>query len=99
MAAKVVDLSRCPSAKERAKMVKVFNEELAVLVQLRSPRIIQMYGAVYDEDVLMLVMDLANSGNLREFLDGNPDAQPNMRLTLLLDVAVGMEYLHKKQVL
>ena len=40
-AAKVVDLSKA-TKKERSRMVTVFEEELAILVLLRSPRIIQV---------------------------------------------------------
>ena len=35
---------------------------------------------------------MANSGNLRQYLDGNTDVLPALRLAILLDVAFGMEY-------
>ena len=39
-----------------------------------------------------------DSGNLREFLDVKTDTPPSMRRTLLVDVALGMQYLYQKQV-
>ena len=37
------------------------SKSLAIRVQLRSPRIVQVYGAVYEEKMVMLVMDLVAS--------------------------------------
>ena len=44
-----------------ARMSTSMSKSLAIRVQLRSPRIVQVYGAVYEEKMVMLVMDLVAS--------------------------------------
>ena len=36
-------------------------KSMSMRMQLRSPRIVQVYGAVYEEKMMMLVMDLVAS--------------------------------------
>ena len=50
-----------------------FKRELEVMVGLRSPQIIEVYGAVLQGKQLSIVMELSPRGNLCQFLNKNRD--------------------------
>ena len=47
-------------------MSTCMSKRMSMRMQLRSPRIVQVYGAVYEEKMVMLVMDLVVSARIDE---------------------------------
>ena len=50
-----------------------FEKELEVMVGLRSPQIVEVYGAVLQDRQLSIVMELSPQGNLCHILHKNKD--------------------------
>ena len=90
------------TASGRAKMMKDFATELAIMVKLRSPRIVQVFGVVTtDASYLGLVVEMCAGGTLREALDADDYAtsiDEAQRRSWLSDIAIGMAYLYSKGV-
>ena len=56
-------------------MMKDFSTELAIMVKLRSPRIVQVFGVVTtDSSWLGLVVEYCSGGDLRAALDADDAA-------------------------
>ena len=82
-------------------MMKDFSTELAIMVKLRSPRIVAVYGVVTtDSTWLGLVVEYCGGGDLREALDADDAASIDeaQRRSWLSDIALGMAYLYSKGV-
>jgi serine/threonine protein kinase len=82
-------------------MMKDFSTELAIMVKLRSPRIVQVFGVVTtDASYLGLVVEYCGGGDLREALDADDAASIDeaQRRSWLSDIAMGMSYLYSKGV-
>ena len=89
------------TASGRAKVLKAFSTELAIMVKLRSPRIVQVFGVVTtDASYLGLVVEYCGGGDLREALDADDAASIDeaQRRSWLSDIALGMAYLYSKGV-
>ena len=90
------------TASGRAKVLKAFSTELAIMVKLRSPRIVQVFGVMTtDASYLGLVVEMCAGGTLREALEADDYAtavDEAQRRRWLLDVALGMAYLYSKGV-
>ena len=81
--------------------MKDFSTELAIMVKLRSPRIVSVYGVVTtDSSWLGLVVEYCAGGDLREALDADDAASIDeaQRRSWLSDIALGMAYLYSKGV-
>ena len=90
------------TASGRAKVLKAFSTELAIMVKLRSPRIVQVFGVVTtDASYLGLVVEMCAGGTLREALEADDYAtavDEAQRRRWLSDIAIGMAYLYSKGV-
>jgi len=90
------------TASGRAKVLKAFSTELAIMVKLRSPRIVQVFGVVTtDTSYLGLVVEMCAGGTLREALEDDDYAtavDEAQRRRWLSDIALGMSYLYSKGV-
>ena len=96
---KKIDQRGITAAKRKNKL-KSFKRELAIMVQLLSPRVVTVLGVVTtDETFLGLVTEYCAGGALRHRLD-DEDAviTSGQRWTWVSDVAVGMAYLHSQGV-
>ena len=86
------------TAVARSKVMKSFSMELAIMVKLRSPRIVTVLGVVTtDPTWLGLVVEFMAGGTLREALDAEDYAaavDEARRRRWLGDVALGMSYLY-----
>ena len=83
------------------KMMRDFATELAIMVQLRSPRIVAVFGVVTtDSSWLGLVVEYCSGGDLREALDADDATSIDeaQRRSWLSDIALGMAYLYSKSV-
>eukprot|EP00937_MAST-01D_sp_MAST-1D-sp2_P002342 g2342.t1 len=107
VALKVIDLRTVPKGKEgRDRVIDDFNSELRIMVQLRNPRVVHIYGAIQQTNELMLVIELAPHGTVRELLDRRREAalpfdaeNEELIRRLLYETACGMHYLVQKGVL
>ncbi|KAF8174668.1 kinase-like domain-containing protein, partial [Mycena galopus ATCC 62051] len=79
-------------------LLKEFSREALIWHQLCHPNLLPFFGLYYHDldNRLCLVSPWMENGNIVEFLRKSP---PDMdRLSLILDVALGLEYLHKQKV-
>ncbi|KAH7903202.1 kinase-like domain-containing protein [Hygrophoropsis aurantiaca] len=76
------------------KQIKAFAKEAVLWAQLSSPYVLPFYG-VYpinaNADRLGLISPWMKNGNLTQYLDKTP---PIDRLSLIKDIALGLNYLH-----
>jgi serine/threonine protein kinase len=70
-------------------------DELDVAVRLRNPSIVQVFGAVFSNEHLLLVMEYCPGGSVRARLDEKPRCtlSRNARVLILGQVAEGLKYL------
>ncbi|KAH7921524.1 kinase-like protein [Leucogyrophana mollusca] len=75
-------------------LTKVYSGEAALWAQLSNPYVLPFYGVYYlpePSPQLCLVSPWMENGALTIYLKNNPQAN---RLSLMLDIALGIEYLH-----
>ncbi|TDL24594.1 kinase-like protein [Rickenella mellea] len=78
----------------RECVLKEFSHEAVIWRQLRHPNILPFYGVFKGDalfDRLCLISPWMDAGNVNDYLGDHPDSD---RLSLLSDVAQGLEYLH-----
>ncbi|KAJ7678058.1 kinase-like domain-containing protein [Mycena polygramma] len=78
-------------------VLKEFGREALIWRQLCHPNVLPFFGVYYLENRLCLISPWMENGNMMEFLTNeNPDHED--RLSLILDVALGLQYLHEQNV-
>ncbi|KAJ7472388.1 kinase-like domain-containing protein [Mycena galericulata] len=78
-------------------VVKEFGREALIWRQLCHPNLLPFFGFFYLDKRLCLVSPWMERGNIMEYLrKESPDTEK--RLSLILDVALGVEYLHINRV-
>ena len=86
-------------ATKRQKMLNSFKSELAIMTQLRSPRVARFYGVVTtDTTFLGLVMEYCARGSLRDALNTDDEITSDRRRIWVSDVALGMSHLYSQGV-
>ena len=77
---------------------KYFTEECLLHSQLRHPNIVQFIGIHYPQGstVPMLIMEYLPL-SLRHCLETTPHLLPDVKYSILLDVASGLNYLHSRR--
>ncbi|KAJ7803305.1 kinase-like domain-containing protein, partial [Mycena leptocephala] len=76
-------------------VLKEFGREALIWRQLCHPNLLPFFGLYYLDNRLCLVSPWMENGNVTEFLNNEPNAN---RLSLILDVALGLKYLHEQNV-
>ncbi|KAJ7666759.1 kinase-like domain-containing protein [Mycena polygramma] len=76
-------------------ILKEFGREALIWRQLCHPNLLPFFGVYYLDNRLCLVSPWMENGNIMEFLRTQPNAH---RLSLILDVALGVRYLHRQRV-
>ncbi|KAJ7300978.1 kinase-like domain-containing protein [Mycena albidolilacea] len=76
-------------------VLKDFGREALIWRQLCHPNLLPFFGLYYVDNRLCLVSPWMQNGNIMEFLRKPVNRD---RLSLILDVARGLEYLHKQKV-
>ncbi|KAJ6618142.1 kinase-like domain-containing protein [Mycena sp. CBHHK59/15] len=77
-------------------VLKEFSREALIWRQLSHPNLLPFFGVYYLDKRLCLVSPWMKNGNILEFLKKVPSETD--RLSLMLDIATGLEYLHEKHV-
>jgi len=91
-----VALKRIPTTEqERAARAR---EEAALLAALDHPNIVRLHHAVRGRDCLVLVLDLADRGSLRELLQVRGRLTAGEVVTALSPVAAALAYLHGRAI-
>jgi len=94
-AAKILDLGSFEDEYQAAAK-KAFLTEISTLQSLSSsPRVLRFYGACKSPDLqkLAVVMEYAQNGTIRSFLDQSKKPRLAVKQRLLTEIAFGMEYL------
>ncbi|KAF8186920.1 kinase-like domain-containing protein [Mycena galopus ATCC 62051] len=76
---------------------RAFGREALIWRQLSHPNLLPFFGLYYLETRLCLVSPWMSNGNVLKFLE-NVLPPDTVRFSLMLDVAMGLEYLHENQV-
>ncbi|KAJ7050807.1 kinase-like domain-containing protein [Mycena amicta] len=78
-------------------ILKEFGREAAIWGQLCHPNVLPFLGIYYLEKRLCLVSPWMEAGHIMKFIT---NTEPTMaeRLSLILDVAFGLQYLHKEKI-
>lgn len=78
-----------------------FFRELETMIYLRSPHVVQVYGAITSrKDAFVVVMELLVGGDLRMFLKSVKEPLSDDRARQIIkDVCMAMTFLHKKRVI
>ena len=71
--------------------------EAGMMAILRHPNVLQLFGCSLTAQAIWIVSELCSLGSLRQMLDDNDRVLPlESRLSLALQVAEGMTYLHNQ---
>ncbi|KAJ6495966.1 kinase-like domain-containing protein [Mycena vulgaris] len=76
--------------------LKEFGREILIWRQLSHPNLLPFFGLYYIETRICLVSPWMDNGHLVEFLKNAPSDLNH--LSLILDVSMGLEYLHSRRV-
>jgi serine/threonine protein kinase len=71
--------------------------EAGMMAILRHPNVLQLFGCSLTAQAIWIVSELCSLGSLRQLLDDNERSLPlEVRVSLALQVAEGMTYLHNQ---
>ena len=85
--------------KQKQKIIHDFTNEVVIMMDLRSPRIVNIYGVITtNADSLCLVMEYCPRGDLRVFLDSGEAIDERHKLGMAYEIAAGMAYLYSRGV-
>jgi serine/threonine protein kinase len=80
---------------DQAHLIREFMQELAVLRKVRHKHIVQLIGASTSPPKLCIVTEFMRRGSLLDYLHRHHPLRPGVQVKLALDVARGMDYLHR----
>ena len=82
---------------ERHSIIEEIVGEAGVMACLRHPKILQLYGCSLTMQAIWIVSELCTKGSLRMVLNDKKIALPLLKkISICLDVADGMLYLHSR---
>ncbi|CAN6199811.1 unnamed protein product [Urochloa humidicola] len=86
---------------ETDKLIVEFWREAAILSKLHHPNVLAFYGIVNNGPggTLATVTEFMASGSLKKVLRKEKFLDRRKRISLAMDVAIGMEYLHSKDII
>jgi hypothetical protein len=84
---------------ERNKIIEEIVGEAGIMACLRHPKILQLYGCSLTLQAIWIVSELCIRGSLRSILDDVDHTKISLlkKLSICIDVADGMMYLHTRQ--
>ena len=88
------------TALQREKLFRDFSSELAVMVEMRSPRVVSVFGVVtVDPTFFGLVLEFCPGGDLRARLDDeSATIEDPLKRLWLSDIAMGMDYIYVRDI-
>ncbi|CAF4182314.1 unnamed protein product, partial [Rotaria sp. Silwood2] len=86
------------SAAQNAQARKNFINEALLLQQYKHKNIVKFLGIAAIRDPLMIIMELIEQGSLNNYLKNNDVRVPQL-IQMCYDIAKGMEYLEKRNVI
>ncbi|KAJ7607025.1 kinase-like domain-containing protein, partial [Mycena polygramma] len=78
-------------------LLKEFGREALIWRQFCHPNLLPFFGLYYFQQRLCLVSPWMNNGHIRAFLK-TETCSPSRHLSFILDIALGLEYLHEQGV-
>jgi hypothetical protein len=85
-------------SQQSESLVEEIIGEAGLMTCLRHPKILQLYGCSLTPQAVWIVCELCERGSLRMLLDDAHTPLPNEhKLSLCMDVADGMQYLHRRK--
>ncbi|KAJ6551298.1 kinase-like domain-containing protein [Mycena capillaripes] len=78
-------------------VLKEFGREAVIWRQLCHPNVLPFFGVYYLEKRLCLISPWMENGNIMKYV-ANKNPSTTDRLSLILDVALGLQYLHREEV-
>ncbi|XP_060536177.1 uncharacterized protein LOC132708084 [Cylas formicarius] len=98
MEVKRVAVKRLKSSTESSLCLQDFEREIEIMKTLRHPNIVEILGVLRNPEIA-LVMEYVQHGSLQSFLKINKETLKAAQLLKFgLDIAKGMEYLGKKNI-
>lgn len=100
VAVKLLRLDSCEDAATAARLERQFMQEVHCLSQFHHPNIVEFVAASWKPPVCCVIMEYVPGGSLRAFLHKYESESLPLKtiLSMALDVALGMEYLHSQGV-
>lgn len=82
---------------QQEEIIEEIIGEAGMMAILRHPNVLQLYGCSLTAQAIWIVSELCSLGSLRQVLDDNDRSLPvEIRVSLALQVAEGMAYLHNQ---
>ena len=75
-----------------------FNKEADILEELQSPYIVKFYGAMVTDEYHCFVTEFLSCGSLSVYI-GDTRMSRRDRVICALDIARGLDYLHKNNII
>jgi hypothetical protein len=83
---------------QKQEIIEEIIGEAGTMSCLRHPHILNLYGCSLTSQAIWIVSELCSLGSLRQVLDDKTRPLPmHVRLSLAIDVANGMAYLHQRE--
>ena len=79
--------------------VKAFYKEVQIMKALIHPRILMFQGVVHDQLTIGLILEFMEMGSLQQAFSNIPQFSPMDILHISLDIAVGVNFLHLRNML
>jgi len=90
---------KLPASTMTETIKKAFKSEVEIMKTLLAPHVLALHGVVTNTAHWCLVMPLMSNGSLNEKLHGNVGDFPlNIRLSIAVEIAKGLLYLHEKNI-
>eukprot|EP01107_Rhizomastix_libera_P010872 TRINITY_DN281_c4_g1_i1.p1 TRINITY_DN281_c4_g1~~TRINITY_DN281_c4_g1_i1.p1 ORF type:complete len:1240 (+),score=268.39 TRINITY_DN281_c4_g1_i1:23-3721(+) len=74
------------------------DNEIQIMSRIRSPYIVNFFGAVYTKQYTFIVMEFCQYGTLTS-LYGKKNLNPELKVKMCLDCARGMAFLHQNKII
>ncbi|KAJ1560445.1 hypothetical protein HK096_008681, partial [Nowakowskiella sp. JEL0078] len=97
----IVAYKKINDANPTNKAKNSFVKEAQIMEKLAHPRIIRIFGVVDEPNIqeIGIVMEFMSGGSLYHLISDREPLPIGLRVQILLDVSVGVEFLHKVNIL
>jgi serine/threonine protein kinase len=77
-------------------LLSKINRELSIVQRLNHKHIIQFYDVIYENDLILIVAEKCDGGDLFEHISANRIQDPQMLKRLFWQIALAVQYLHQQ---